>query len=171
MPSSKEKSLALGKDCDLCMTKLLSIISLNFFCFPELPKAGTLPGCYRPRPKFTPCPRLVSLQKGGVRDPGDSCPISLPCRSCFCLGHGHQLPAGHGAGGRCLESCGDDRQTAGEPCGLICVQRGPAHSLTSQGQGRELMKPLRAWLLAPPSSVLEQGSHDNYRLLQASPGP
>lgn len=97
--------------------------------------------------------------------------VSLSCRSCFCLGNGHQLPAGHRAGGRCLEPCGDDRQTAGEPRGSVCVQRGPAYSLTSQGQGTELMKPLRSWLLAPPSSLLEHGSRDDYRLQQASPRP
>lgn len=113
----------------------------------------------------------VSLQKGGARDPGDSSPISLPCRSCFCLGHGHQLTAGHRAGGGCLEPRGDDRQTTGEPHGLICVQWRPAHRLTSQGQGTELMKRLRAWLPAPPPFVLEQGSRDDYRLQQASPSP
>lgn len=33
------------------------------------------------------------------------------------------------------------------------------------------MKPLRAWLLALPPSLLELGSYDNYRLQQASPSP
>lgn len=103
--------------------------------------------------------------------PKTTAPVSLSHRSCFCLGHGHKLPAGHRAGGGCLESCGDDRQTAGEPNGFICVQWGPAHSLTSEEQGTELMKPWRARLPAPTPSLLEHGSRDNCRLQQASPSP
>lgn len=98
-------------------------------------------------------------------------PVSLSYRPSFCLGHGHKLPAGHRARGGCLESRGDDRQTAGEPTGFICVQWGPAHSLTGEEQGTELMKPRRARLPAPAPSLPEHGSPDDCRLPQASPSP
>lgn len=35
------------------MTTLLSIVSLTFPSFPELPEAGTFPGCSRPKLQFT----------------------------------------------------------------------------------------------------------------------
>ena len=151
----------------------MSIISLPPPSFSELPGGWDIARLPQAKPRrhphvpgFSLCRRKLGL---GILE--TAAPVSFPYRSCFRLGHGHQLPTGHGTGRRCLEPRGDDRQTAGEPGGLNCVQRGPAHSLTSQGQGTELVKPVRAWFLAPPTSLLEQGSRDDCVFQQASPSP
>lgn len=83
-------------------------------------------------------------------------------RICVCLGHGHQPAAWHWRGRWWVESCEDDRQTAGEPCSTDGLQWRAAHRPFGQRQAGELMSCTdREWRgrfkVGPCSGCLNQG--------------